>query len=503
METKKIIIAIICAAITLIPIATAQAPAQGGNITQVNLTVINETTVWQGLSGTIIFIGPNFLPNLTAQGGEVNNTAINLTSPCTNPIATGFVFYSNSTTAPTGLTPGNLTQLNNFVNRTTDSASNTFTTNSTFNIGGPITNVPITFTYVNNNSQSTVFREGYFNDATGNIVFAVEINLNTQGYNSSFFDFQAILPTNNGNPTEFYLTSDVQTTCPSQTQSGGGSNTGYNICIPTWTCSQWGACANNLQTRTCKANACGKAITRPPEAKTCSSEEPPIEEPKIIETLQKNPPTIEAPSQINILAARIHTVPITITNSLPYSIENFQIDLITDATTQKYEGLYKKPQLYELFGVLPKQNNFAEHKISSTNMPLTLWPKETITIPLTIIGPPITPRTLNAKLNTYSGSLLLTTQPITIKTETPPFALMRDTRQSTTTAYIIIDNRGQKERKTELELTLNQNKKTSFAETTTITLPANTITAIAQTYRTTIPFNSLKSTGNGYTAEAK
>jgi hypothetical protein len=296
----------------------------------------------------------------------------------------------------------------------------------------------------------------------------------------------------------------VQITCPSPTPAGGGgSNTGYNICMPTWICSGWGACSNNIQTRTCKSSACGRTITRPPESKICESKEPSIEEPQIIETLQTNPPTIEAPSQINILAARIHTIPITITNNLPYSIENFQIDLRTDATTQQYEGLYKKPKMYELFGIIPKQHQFGEHKISSTNLPLTLWPKETITIPLTIIGPPITPRTLNAKLNTYSGSLLLTTQPITIKTETPPFALVRDTRQSTTTAYIIIDNRGQKERKTELELALNQNKRTSFTETTTITLPADTVTTIAQTYRTTMPFNSIKSTGNGYTAEAK
>jgi len=491
-------------AIILAPAALAQATAQGGNITQVNLTIINQTTIWQGLSGTIIFIGPNNLPNITAQGGNVNNTAINLTSPCSNPSATGFIFYSNSTTAPAGLTPGNLTQLDNFISTTADSATNTFTTNTTFNIGGPITNVPTTYTYVNNASQSTVFREGYFNDASGNIVFAVEINLNTQGYNASYFDFQAMLPTN-GSTTEFYLTSDIQITCPTPGPSGGGgSNTGYNVCIANWVCSNWGPCINNIQTRTCKASLCGKAITQPPLAKTCDTEEPPaIEEPQLIMTLQNNPPKIEAPKQINILAANVQTIPITITNNLPHSIENFQIEITTDITTQEYQGFYKNPKLYEMFGVIPKQHKFGEHKISSTNLPTTLWPKETITIPLTIIGPPITPRTLNAKLNSYSQNLLLTTQPITIKTETPPFALMRDTRQSTTTTYIIIDNRGQKEKTTDIELNFNKNKQTAFTETTTIKIPANTITTLAQTYRTTIPFNALKATGNGYTAEAK
>jgi hypothetical protein len=488
----------------LAPIALAQVVADGGNITQVNLTIFNETTVWQGLSGTIVFVGPNFLPNLTAEGGEVNNTALNFTSLCSNPSATGFIFYSNSTATPTGLVAGNLTQLDNFLNTGADSANNTFTTNSTFNIGGPITNVPTTFTYVNNASQSTVFREGYFNDAAGNIVFAVEINLNTQGYNSSSFDFQAILPTEDGNPTSFYLTSNIQIVCPVTPAVGGGSNTGYSACIANWVCSNWGPCINNLQTRTCKASLCGRAITRPPESKTCDSPEPPeTEEPQIIASLQSNPPTIKAPSEINVLATRIHTVPITITNNLPYSIENLHAKIETDITTQQYKGLYQKPKLYELFGVLLRQNNFGEHKISSQNIPLTLWPKETITIPLTIIGPPITPRTIQARLNTYSDELLLTTQPITIKTETPPFAFMRDTRQSTTTAYIIIDNRGKNQRKTDLEIDFNNDKDTMFADVATINLPANSITALSQTYRTMFDYNSMKTSSDGYTAEAK
>jgi hypothetical protein len=501
-KIKAMIIALICAAITLIPIAIAQAPAQGGNITQVNLTLSVETTRWQGVVGTLYF-GTNVNDSINAQGGFVNDTIINVTSACSNPTSiSGFIYYSNSTDAPTGLTPGNLTQLDNFVGSGLDNASNTFTTNSTFNIGGPITNVPTTFTYVNNNSQSTVFREGYFNDATGNIVFAVEIYLNTQGYNSSFFDFQTILPVFNQTTTTFYISNDITTTCPSPSPSGGGgSSSGYG-CISSWICTEWSECTNNLQTRTCTTNCRG--IVRPSESKTCETTPPlEVEEPKIITSLQNNPPTTTAPSEINILATRIHTIPITITNNNPYSIENFHAEIETDIITQTYTGLYKKPILYELFGVLPKQNNFAEHKISSTNIPLTLWPKETITIPLTIIGPPITPRTIQARLKTYSDELLLTTQPITIKTETPPFAFMRQTTQSTTTTYFLIDNRGQKEKKTELEINFNQNKKTMFADITTINLPTNSIATIEQTYRTMFDYQSIKVSANGYAAEAK
>lgn len=499
METKTAIIA----ALLLAPLALAQATAQGGNITQANITIFNQTTVWQGLAGTIIFIGPDSLPNLTAEGGEVNATTINLTSACTNPTATGFIFYSNSTNAPTGLTPGNLTQLDNFLNTGTDSASNTFTTNTTFNIGGPITNVPTTYTYVNNNSQSTVFREGYFNDASGNIVFVVEINLNTQGYNSSFFDFQAILPVFNQTTTTFYITNDITTTCPSPSPSGGGGSSGYNICMPKWICTNWGQCEKGLQIRTCKSS-CGRAITRPPESKICESEEPPsTEEPKIVEILQTNTPTINAPKEINILAANIHTIPITISNNLPYSIEDFSIELKSDSTNQQYTPLHKNPQMYEIFGILPKTNTFSEHSISSRNIPMTLWPQETITLPLTVIGPPITPRTIQARINTYSGEMLLTSQPITIKTETPPFAFMRDTRQSTTTIYAIIDNRNNPERKTNLEIDFNRGKKTLFAETATINLPANSITAISQTYRTKFPFTSIKAESDKYRAEAR
>jgi len=501
IKTTTLIIAIICA-----PIIFAQATAQGGNITQVNLTIFNETTIWQGLAGTINFIGPDSLPSITTEGGEVNGTTLNITSACTNPSSvTGFIFYSNSTSIPTSLTAGNLTTLDNFAGGVVDSASNTFTTTSTFTIGGtPITNVPTTFTYVNNGSQTTVFREGYLNDADNNLVFAVEINLNTVGYNSSRFDFQAILPTQNTTPVPFYLTSNVQITCPSG-GGGGGSSNGYSACILNWVCTEWEPCINNLQKRTCKSSACARTIAEPPQLKTCDSDEltPGIEEPQLVDFLQKNPPIITAPEQATILATRIHTMPITIYNPNSHSVQNFHIELSSDSTTQTYTPLHIAPKWYDLFGILPKPNTFGEHKISSRNIPITLAPKETITIPLTIIGPPITPRTLFAKIMTYSNDVPLTTQPITIKTETPPFAFMRQTTQSTTTTYFLIDNRAQEKRKANLELDFNFNKNTKFTDETTLDLNSNSINAFSQTYRTLFDFNSIRARSENNIEEAK
>jgi len=42
-------------------------------------------------------------------------------------------------------------------------------------------------------------------------------------------------------------------------------------CLPSWTCSSWGACVNGIQHRTCQdLNNCGLNLDRPPEVRSCT-----------------------------------------------------------------------------------------------------------------------------------------------------------------------------------------------------------------------------------------
>lgn len=448
METKKTTALLVL--IFLAGIAFAQvpgsAPAQGGNITMVNLSVFNETQRWQGWVGTIFFVGPLAPPSVPAIGGEINFTQINVTSACTIPTSvSGFILFSNSSAAPTGLVAGNLTTLDTFTGGGPDKGSSTFTVNTTFTIGAPITDVPTAYPYVNNGSQSTVFREGYLNDAGGNLVFAVEVNLNTQGYNASFFDYQALLPARNKTPATWYLTTDLQITCPFVPPTGGGGGGGspyYPLCTPAWNCTGWGPCQDGLMMRNCTSNQCGRAIARPPTIKTCEAIiSPEIQEPELVDKLHGTQLLVQASPIIRIIAGQITQEIITIHNPNEYSIEDLSITIATPFVTQQYTPLQTNPKLYQLFGVIPKIRTLEEHAILSRTTPTMLLPKETINLPAYLIGPPITPQQIHATLTIKSGDVTIFTQPIIIITEVNPFTLMTNKQGSTITTYIPVDNR--------------------------------------------------------------
>ncbi|MEK6876691.1 MAG: CARDB domain-containing protein, partial [Nanoarchaeota archaeon] len=66
---------------------------------------------------------------------------------------------------------------------------------------------------------------------------------------------------------------------------GGGSSGSSGSCLESWHCNEWSECINNLQTRICSdINNCGTMISKPSEAKLCTTEEKTI----IQESMEKN-----------------------------------------------------------------------------------------------------------------------------------------------------------------------------------------------------------------------
>jgi len=60
--------------------------------------------------------------------------------------------------------------------------------------------------------------------------------------------------------------------------TGGGAGTSY-ICEPNWQCSDWSACVNGQQTRTCTDIAeCGTDYLKPETLRACSEEQQQIQE---------------------------------------------------------------------------------------------------------------------------------------------------------------------------------------------------------------------------------
>ncbi len=68
----------------------------------------------------------------------------------------------------------------------------------------------------------------------------------------------------------------------STTVSGGSASSSY-VCYEEWECYEWGACTNDIQTRTCTdIKKCGTTKNKPITAKSCGVEESDNEEPLII-----------------------------------------------------------------------------------------------------------------------------------------------------------------------------------------------------------------------------
>jgi hypothetical protein len=195
---------------------------EGGNITAVNATMERNST-WHAVVGQT---SDDPLSNVT-----VNATPGGLTDLLVNTgayvcyldeddddeeeedyegIAILNILFSNSSSPITHLKRGDLESLDLFIFRDAENGTATFLLTTNFKTGnyGTITNVPTTYT--NSLGSSSPFRMGYLQDKDDNIVFITPVVNDQEGFNGSLFDFQLMLPTNNGTPVTYYLTVDLK-----------------------------------------------------------------------------------------------------------------------------------------------------------------------------------------------------------------------------------------------------------------------------------------------------
>ncbi|NYZ76761.1 hypothetical protein H0O02_00405 [Candidatus Micrarchaeota archaeon] len=203
--------------------AFAQIATEGGNVTQLNVSGTLNSTFWDGVYGEVV-LGAATNYSYTVVGNGVARLNLVARDPnCTYTGLTMHVIAVNGTTLTTPLSAGNLPQLDAFVGIGTENGSRTFTTTSTFSLTyGTFVNVPTAYTYANN-ASSPDFREGYLNDAAGNLVFVAVIVDNRPDWNGTTSDYQIMLPMN-GTATNYTLWVDVNYTCQNGTIPSDGHN---------------------------------------------------------------------------------------------------------------------------------------------------------------------------------------------------------------------------------------------------------------------------------------
>jgi hypothetical protein len=479
----------------------AEILAQSGNITLLNICLKTQTLHWQGYAGQVYFgTAPQVPTDLNATGSLVNGTNINFTIPCDNPTyVSGFITFSNSSSPPIGLVPGDLSILDILSGNKSDSGSRTFTTLSTFDMpSGTITNVPTMFSYVNETPQSSAFREGYFNQ-DGNMVFVTAIEQNLLGYNRSYFDFQAILFAPMKSTIPYYIFADLNFSCPVPPGPGGGAGGYPGGCIVYWQCDPWGACqSDGYQYRRCEPRiACPNMTGRfkPATVRECRK------------GLREELPEIIPENKI-FLPGILGNLSLNLTPDLAYILEeklmhgNFQnrnyisIDDVTYRVTTP--GIYTSfanahPAPMVLWNTIAggwQDHGHAEARalgwsvIPPEPLPI-LYPRSIAPYQFIVIPPVMQPKVVDIGVDAYSGPSRVksTIAPLTV--EVHPFQVAAEWRMpGVVTLYFVVDNRGKEEKDINIEFDLNRGKSTLEAEMLgVLSVPADTVAIYGHEYR--------------------
>ncbi len=207
--------------------AAFSVETQGGNITAQNLPLQNATSLWFGLFGQASSSASSNI-TINATAGNLSEITLDTGSGACGVLGVKklVLLFSNSSSPILSLAEGNLSQLDAFINSSTQNATATFTSLSTFATAsfGSIAAVPTAYTAP---ASSQNFRMGYLQDQDGNVVFITLPVSDQVGFNNTLTDYQIILPTN-GTPVAYHYRADVScnpSPTPTPTPTPGSQGT--------------------------------------------------------------------------------------------------------------------------------------------------------------------------------------------------------------------------------------------------------------------------------------
>jgi hypothetical protein len=206
----------------------ANVTTEGGNVTNVYFNQTQNSTHWDGVYGDVV-LGAGVTYTHTVNGnGIVLLNIVGQDPPCTYTGLSMHIIAVNNSVLALPLAAGNLAQLDAFIGGS-QNGSTTFTALSNFVLNsGTYNNVPTAYSYANG-APSPDFREGYLNDALGNLVFIADVVSDQPNWNGSTSDYQIMLP-NNGSGVQYWLWVEVNYTCVPPTPPDGGKD--HKLYVP-------------------------------------------------------------------------------------------------------------------------------------------------------------------------------------------------------------------------------------------------------------------------------
>jgi hypothetical protein len=201
----------------------AYLETEGGTVSEIDLEMRFDVSHWSALYGTAWGVGwtQEWLFNLT---GNVTLTETDnekhLLFICFEPLIEHELYASMVPEADIDFvnleaaTPAEVNAYMNLSGTEFFSATNTFTTTATFEVGDQTITAPATYTYSYNSENSTYFVTGILKEGT-DIVFVTKVlNLPVEGFAGERFNYQLLLPVQNSFSQEYYVWSDPLDECP-------------------------------------------------------------------------------------------------------------------------------------------------------------------------------------------------------------------------------------------------------------------------------------------------
>ncbi len=193
-------------------------PAEAGYISELNVSVIFQTSYWHGLYGLAIRV-PGYSETLfeDLNPGEISNTGLFFDCIQEDAIGGKEIYASTSPNIDfDSLIPATVAQVDSWTGCSgrVDCASNTLKDTMSIRVGTTnITNIPSTHTYRWDGDYG-VFDLGVLNDSE-NLVYVTHIENLQAGYNpDSLVNFQMLLPMLPNSSDRYYFFTDPYDVCP-------------------------------------------------------------------------------------------------------------------------------------------------------------------------------------------------------------------------------------------------------------------------------------------------
>ncbi|MBN2053027.1 DUF87 domain-containing protein [Candidatus Woesearchaeota archaeon] len=196
----------------------------GGTITEIELELAFDVSHWSGVYGTAWGVGwtqewyYNFTGNVTLT--EDDNEK-HLLFTCFAQDAEHEIYASmvpEDEIIFDSLVAATAAEIDDYLNISTGeffSATNTFTSTETFDVGGRDVIAPAMHTYAWNSQNSTSFVTGILKDSNDNLVIVTKVlESPIDGFTGERFNYQMLLPIHNTEWQDYYLWSDPTDTCP-------------------------------------------------------------------------------------------------------------------------------------------------------------------------------------------------------------------------------------------------------------------------------------------------